>query len=112
MRGPMTRDTNERENPTQTSAPNQSTAARDAERQRRAAEARELEAKAGARASLQGEEQALQNQVADNPAGPPNADEAPRQANNGTMRPAIGEKRASPDENETRYQSEESRRGE
>ena len=81
------------------SAP-QSAMARDAERKRRATEARELEAKAAARASLQGEEQALQNQVADNPNGPPNADEAPRQANNGTMRPAIGEKQASPEEHE------------
>jgi len=90
----------------------QTPAAHDAERHRRVTEARELEAKAAARASIQGEEQALQNQVADNSAGPPNADEAPRQANNGTMRPAKGEVRANPDEEETRYQSEESRRGE
>lgn len=87
-------------------------AAKDAERLRRLTEERELEAKAAARASLQGEEQAVQNQVGDTPAGPPNMDEAPPQAKSGTMRPAIGEKRASPDENETRYQSEESRRGE
>lgn len=104
----MTNDSEQRRNPN----PNQSTVAQDAQRQRQATEARELEAKAAARGSLQGEEQALQNQVADNPAGPPNADEAPRQANNGTMRQAIGEVRASPDENETRLQSEASRRGE
>lgn len=84
----------------------------EAEQARKRVETRELDAKASARASLQGEEQALQNQVADNPNGPPNADEAPRTANNGTMRPARGEVRANPDENETRYQSEESRRGE
>lgn len=99
-------------NPQNATTRPQAPAAQDAERQRRMTEARELEAKAASRASQQGEEQALHNQVADNPAGPPNNDEAPRQANNGTMRPAIGEKRASPDENETRYQSEESRRGE
>lgn len=104
----MANDSEQRRNP----QPKQSTVAKDAQRQRRATEARELEAKAAARPSLQGEEQALQNQVADNPAGPPNADEAPARANNGTMRQAIGEKRASPDENGTRFQSEESRRGE
>ena len=104
----MTNDSEPRPN----AKPKQSSVAQDAERQRRATETRELEAKAAARASLQGEEQALQNQVADNPAGPPNADEAPRRANSGTMRQAIGEKRASPDENETRFQSEENRRGE
>lgn len=100
--------------PRHPSQQHQSLAARDAERQRRATEARELEAKAAARASLQGEEQALQNQTATGrkSTAPPNADEAPRQAKSGTMRPAIGEKRASPDETETRYQSEQNRRGE
>lgn len=93
-------------------APDQPSFAGEAEQHRKRTENRQLEAKAAARASLQGEEEALRNQVGDNPNGPPNADETPPTANNGTMRPARGEIRASPDEEKTRLQSEESRRGE
>lgn len=82
-----------------------------AERLRRRTETRQLEAKAAARASQQGEEAALQNQVDRRTGSPPNADQAPRTADSGTMRPATGEVRATPDEQKTRHQSEEIRRG-
>ncbi|MGK2286111.1 hypothetical protein [Pedomonas sp. V897] len=103
----MTRDSDQRQN-----APPHPLAGQ-AEQKRRRTESRQLEAKAGARASLQGEETAVQNQVGEHrPGRPPNADQAPRTADSGTLRPARGEVRAAPDEEKTRYQSAQSRRGE
>lgn len=84
----------------------------DAQQQREEAEDRGVEQKAAASWSQQGEEEKIRHQVAASPDSPPNADDAPPASADGTMRQARGEVRADPDEQQTRYQSDESRRGE